>query len=133
MNIAFDLHGTADRFPEFFSRLSHTWLGRMGNVYVITSVHRSRQHVAEECAKHNIVYDDIILTGSIWDNPADRGRLIAEYNIAVMFDDLPEYSAHFPESCLTFHVRHRGNFDFETKEYRFPQGFCRDDKPFGHW
>ena len=123
MNIGIDLHGTAERFPAFFSMLSMLWNSAgCGKVYLITSHSHSDERVLRECTQAGIVCDEIIRTDSIRTNPADRAKLIEELNIAVMFDDLPEYSVHFPKSCLTFHVRHHLNFDFTNKKWLFPQG-----------
>lgn len=126
MNIGFDVHGTIDRFPIFFSTLSRLWKQGdggtpIGKVYVITARVHSEERIIKECVKAGIVYDEIIRSDTIFANPADRARLIEELDIAIMFDDLPQYNVHFPASCLTFHVRNRGNFDFVNKKWLFPK------------
>jgi len=122
MNLGIDLHGTADGFPTFFSMLSMLWKSAgCGKVYLITAHCHSEERILRECTRANIAYDEIIRTGTIFANPADRGRLIEELNIGVMFDDLPQYSVHFPKSCLAFHVRNHRNFDFVNKKWLFPK------------
>jgi hypothetical protein len=120
MNVAFDLHGVVTYAPEFFSKLSHAWREmELGKIYVITGLVHSRQQTIEDCAKHNIVYDDIIQSKQDTDDPTDRGRLLQQYNISVMFDDKSEQSVHFPPECLTLHVRQPGNFDFVNKKWLY--------------
>ena len=124
MNIGMDLHGTADRFPTFFATLSRLWkLEGCGKVYIITAYCHSEERVIRECTQAGIMFDEIIRTDTISANPADRARLIEELDIAVMFDDRPEYNAHFPKSCLTFQVRHHINFDFANKKWLLPKEF----------
>ena len=66
-----------------------------------------------------IHYDEIILCSGFVDN--HKSKEIERLGIEVMFDDMPDFSVHFPKSCATFHVRNEDNFDFDTKHYLFTE------------
>jgi len=121
MNIGFDVHGVIDRFPEFFSCFSRMW--RIGKIYVFSGKNHDKEEIAKKCTTFGICYDEIILTGSfLTGDQEDRAQMIKKLNIEVMFDDLSEYSKHFPESCLSLLVRNDKNFDYNNKQYLFPEG-----------
>jgi hypothetical protein len=114
MNLGIDLDGTALRYPEFFSRLTHQWRG-VGQVYVLTA-RSDLDGARDECRRHNITADFIL---SCFRDDEEKARLIEKHQVDVMFDDMPEFSCHFPRSCVTLHVRNEDNFNYDTRQYLF--------------
>lgn len=100
--IAFDIDGTIDQAPEFFSILSNIWPGK---VYIITY----REHRAKaitELESIGIRFDDLVIVNSM----EEKGQVLVDNNIRVYIDDMDEVITNIPESVVVLKMRNGGNY-----------------------
>jgi hypothetical protein len=112
-SIGIDLDGTIDESPVFFSLLSNLWPGK---VYIIT-YRNDLLGIANDLAKYNIKYTDIITVNSFPQKAQEIDRL----GISVFFDDMDEVLKHVKSNVTVLKIRNEGNFDYDEKRWVYSE------------
>lgn len=108
--IGLDLDGTIDQAPEFFSHLSACW---QGDVHIIT--YRSdRQGVIRDLERYCIKSTHIHLVESF----EAKAKIANEFQILMMFDDMPEVLKSFDKGQNVCLIRNEGNYDFQNGRWQ---------------
>lgn len=104
--IGLDLDGTIDQAPQFFSHLSKCW---QGEVHIIT--YRSdRQGVVRDLERYGVQSTHIHLVESF----EEKAKIAEQFQILMMFDDMPEVLKSFNVTQNVCLIRNEGNYDFES-------------------
>ena len=112
-SIGIDFDGTIDESPVFFSLLSNLW---PGHVYIIT-YRNDLLGIANDLAKYNIKYTDIITVNSFPQKAQEIDRL----GISVFFDDMDEVLKHVKSNVTVLKIRNEGNFDYDEKRWVYSE------------
>jgi hypothetical protein len=110
-SIAFDLDGTIDEAPIFFTVLSHCW---PGSVFVIT-FRKDREKAVAELEKFDIHYDELVLVNSL----EEKAKAVMGLGILAYFDDQDECLQGIGSIRNVFKVRNGGNYDFEAQKWLY--------------
>jgi uncharacterized HAD superfamily protein len=112
-SIGIDLDGTIDESPVFFSLLTNLWPGQ---VYIIT-YRNDLLGIANDLAKYNIKYTDIITVNSF----PQKAKEIDRLGISVFFDDMDEVLKHIKSNVTVLKIRNEGNFDYDDKRWVYSE------------
>lgn len=114
MRIALDIDGTISEHPDFFAAVS-TALRSLGHAIIVLTYRDPAQAEATRAQLRdwNIAFDELVFAPSL----ESKGRLCAELEIDLFFDDQDECIVGTPESTLVLKIRNGGNFDFERQRW----------------
>ena len=111
MILGLDIDGVITDAPEFFSRWTHSWPGKV----VIITVRSDRAKTVQDLTDRNIRYDELVLVNQF----EAKAQVIADHGVQLYVDDQPEILKFIPEGVHCMLFRNGGNYDFEDSLWMF--------------